>query len=356
MNAAIIDEFTRIGGGQVLAKLVFNKLSNDGMDVSFITDSNHRYLDLNSNIIETRYDYIENAKLFYIANRVIKTKHDLKKIFKVHKFNLTFNNHPNMFLYNAKINVLHGFSFLDPFIDEYGNIKNTMAFKLIKYSKIYKIYNNSIFYVNSRYTLDIANKLFPELNIKPALMKVIYIPVKINLNSNNLKNKNIVSIGRINKEKNYDLIIEIAKSLMDYKFYIIGAVNKGDEQYYNYLMNKKPRNLEIIPNAKEDLKDIVLKKCSIYLHANRKEHYGISLIEAMSYGLIPVVPKSGGPWIDIIDKGRYGYGYDNIDEAIETIRSIDFSRRDEIKDSLNRFSYKKFSEDLDDLINIAYRN
>ncbi|SMD30797.1 glycosyltransferase [Picrophilus oshimae] len=353
MRAAIIDEFTRIGGGQFLARLIFNKLKEDNINVSLITDSGHPYLDLKAEIIETSYNYKENASLPYIINRVIKTRHDLKKIFKIYKFDLTFNNHPNMFLYNANINILHGFSFLDPFIDEYGNIKNQMAFKLIKYSKIYKIYNNGIFYVNSKYTLSIANKLFPKLDIKPALMKVIYIPVKYKLN-NNLINKNIVSIGRINKDKNYELIIDIAKSLLDYKFYIIGAVNKGDEQYYNYLMRIKPKNLEIIPNASDDIKDSILKRCSIYLHANRKENYGISIIEAMSYGLIPVVPMSGGPWMDIIDMGKYGYGYNNADDAVETIKSIDFSIRDKIKSSMERFSYEKFYIDLEELINIVY--
>ncbi len=44
----------------------------------------------------------------------------------------------------------------------------------------------------------------------------------------------------------------------------------------------------------------------------------------MATGCIPIVHKSGGPWIDILDKkqGLYGYAYRKIDEASVLISEI----------------------------------
>ena len=49
------------------------------------------------------------------------------------------------------------------------------------------------------------------------------------------------------------------------------------------------------------------------------EHFGVAVVEGMAAGLIPVVHKSGGPWFDIIDRGRYGYGYSDVESAVKVI-------------------------------------
>ncbi|WP_237265288.1 glycosyltransferase family 4 protein [Thermoplasma sp. Kam2015] len=308
-------------------------------------------------MIETHYDYRENMPYILLLRKIMQTRADLKNIFSKYKFDITFNNHPNMFLYNADINALHGFSFLDPIIDEYGNIEKRFIFEAIKRSHLYDIYDGAVFYVNSKYTLGLAKSLFPRLGIKPRIMKVIYIPVepKEKVDLSNKMDNTVISIGRINKGKNYDLLMDIARKLDDYRFYIVGAVNEGDEKYYDYLMRIKPKNVEIIPNADESTKNSLLKKSSIYLHTNRKENYGISILEAMSYGIIPVVPKSGGPWLDITEEGKYGYGYGSVEEAVEVIGSIDQNRRIEVYESMGRFSYDKFKQGIEDLMNTAMK-
>jgi len=35
----------------------------------------------------------------------------------------------------------------------------------------------------------------------------------------------------------------------------------------------------------------------------------------MAAGLIPVVHRSGGPWTDIVEFGKYGFGFSNLEEA-----------------------------------------
>ena len=83
---------------------------------------------------------------------------------------------------------------------------------------------------------------------------------------------------------------------------------------------------------------------------NRRENYGISILEAMSYGLVPVVPESGGPWEDIIEHGRFGYGFNSLDDAVERIKNIDFDIVKTIINSMDRFSFKNFYYNMDNFV------
>ena len=350
MKVLLIDEFSRIGGGQILSKLLLDYFNKNYGQTYLAVDREHTYIEY-ENIIRTPYYFRENMKLPFLYYYVVKTKKFLRQHIQ-NQFDLVFNNHPNMFLYKADINALHGFSFLDQIIDEYGNIKNKIIFNFIKKSGMYNLYNNANFFVNSNYTLQISRKLFPLLNIKPDIMKVVYIPVDYKNKSDLLlKNKNlVVSIGRIDIRKNYETLFKIADNLKNYSFVIAGALNKGDETYYSNLIKNKPYNVEIRVNINEADKIALLKKAAIYLHLNRREHYGISILEAMSYGLVPVVPESGGPWEDIIEHGKYGYGFNSVDEAVDQIKNIDFDIEKTIRDSMNRFSFKNFYHNMDNFV------
>ena len=356
LNAVLIDEFTRIGGGQVLANLFLDYLQNEKYKTYVVTDSEHPFLDYGSgNIVETPYVYRENISWISLLFTMLKTRKFLNRMQILKDSDLVFNNHPNMFLYRGDVNVLHGFSFLDPVIDEKGTIQNKLLYEMIKNSGIYKIYGNANFYVNSKYTMELSRSLFPKLGVEPKAMKVVYIPVIKPDLSYPVKRDDrlIVSIGRLNKDKQYEDLLKIASELPNYRFLIIGALNKGDEEYIKSLTRNMGTNVSVMQNLDNIKKENILRKASIYLHLKRKEHYGISVVEAMSYGLIPVVPKSGGPWIDIVEKGKYGYGFDSVQEGVEMIKNVDMSRSKEIYESVDRFSYQNFHDGLSSLIEIV---
>jgi glycosyltransferase involved in cell wall biosynthesis len=52
----------------------------------------------------------------------------------------------------------------------------------------------------------------------------------------------------------------------------------------------------------------------------------VAVVEAMAAGLIPIVHKSGGPWIDIVERGKYGRGFNSVDELIYHINTAIDSR------------------------------
>ncbi|HUK74941.1 MAG TPA: glycosyltransferase [Nitrososphaerales archaeon] len=88
------------------------------------------------------------------------------------------------------------------------------------------------------------------------------------------------------------------------------------------------------------------------------ETYNMTIIEAMSQGCVPAVPRiPGGAWEDILDEGRYGYGFGTPEEGAEEVSRILRMRDSEFEaqsaKSLERadfFSLPRFVERLDGAI------
>lgn len=347
----IIGEISRMGGGQVYMRDIITSVRSFAK-VSLTTDITKdplNILPLVNETIPVHYTYDESVGYLNETFQIIKLKKYLKKIHL--KDGIVINNHPNIFLKNGDLNILHGFSFLDFIIDEYGNINNKLLFRLIKLSNIYKIYDGGHFIANSTYTKDLSFKLFRKLGLKPSSTNILF-PTFHSSYKLSEKDRGVLSFQRINRGKKLDTILDVARS-SNLHFIIAGAVNQGDQEYFKELIRNKPDNVDIISNPSEAEKENLYLNSKIFLHLNRKEHFGISIVESMSHGLVPVVPKTGGPWLDIVKEGRYGFGYSNLEEIPESlslaIETTDMKRR-EIIESTKRFSYDNFSENLRHLI------
>jgi len=175
---------------------------------------------------------------------------------------------------------------------------------------------------NSRFSAAVIKRLlgvnaivlYPPVNVEK------YLPL-----SKNTKRKRIVlTISRIAPEKGLEIIPDVAREVKDVKFVIMGAL--GSTGYYRSLMSKIKAvgvgdRVKVLPNVSEDLKIELMAKAIIYLHPMRYEHFGIAVVEAMAAGLLPIVHKSGGPWIDIVERGKYGRGFNSLDELIYHINA-----------------------------------
>ncbi|MFP3191389.1 MAG: glycosyltransferase family 4 protein [Thermoproteota archaeon] len=193
--------------------------------------------------------------------------------------------------------------------------------------------------VNSRFTMKLLNEKIDRS------AEVLYPPVKIvKCDSIDEKDDIVVSLGRIVRDKNYDLVISMAKKFPRLKFIIIGKVQ--DLQYYNDLLFKSSSNVVFLSNASEEDKRKILCKAKVILHAKIDEPFGISIVEGMSAGAVPVVHKSGGSWTDIIEEGKYGYGYLTEEETVESLYQAlnNESLRKEVKERAKLFSNNNFEE------------
>ena len=161
--------------------------------------------------------------------------------------------------------------------------------------------------------------------------KSIYIPNVIDYipeTTSKLKDKRLVSVGRLSPEKGYDDLLKIFKELnktyKDWKLDIVGSGNE-EENLKNYI---KENNLEksVTLHGFKDTKFIydLFNKSSIYLMTSHTESFGIVLIEAMSAGLPCIAFSSAEGANEIIKDSYNGYLIDNRnkEEYIEKVKKL----------------------------------
>lgn len=200
-----------------------------------------------------------------------------------------------------------------------------------------KIRRVSQFFCNSEYTKSFIEKSF---NIKTS---VIYPPVE--LFPKNLKKENVVlHVGRfrvqnvgINDYKKQRIMINafrdmIGRGLRDWRFIIAASIQEQDrEEFEKIKKNNRDIPIEFIINSTNSELWQVYSKAKIYWHASGygenlnknpeyAEHFGISTVEAMGAGVVPVVINSGGQK-EIVTENENGMLWDTLEELQEkTIR------------------------------------
>jgi glycosyltransferase involved in cell wall biosynthesis len=152
----------------------------------------------------------------------------------------------------------------------------------------------------------------------------------------------IVSLGRFfegGHNKRHDVAIEAVRRLCDQglaaELHLIGTLHSSTEHraYYGRLkVQAAGLPVKFHPNAPRDRVERLLDEAHVYWHAagfeidtartpEKCEHFGISIVEAMSAGCVPVVYAEGGP-LEIVSEGQTGHLYRTIDELVGKTRSL----------------------------------
>jgi glycosyltransferase involved in cell wall biosynthesis len=218
-------------------------------------------------------------------------------------------------------------------------------------------------FVNSSFTRRVLCYTTPDICAKTTILHPP-LPMEPMSDSDFLrgveKRRNIVlTVSRFSREKKLETILDIAKEVNDGEFVIVGTL--VDSEYYAYLRNYIERehihNVRLLPNASFEELHSLRMQSKIYLHPMPYEHFGISIIEAMASGCVPIVHKSGGPWYDILEhKEMWGYAYSSVDEAttkIEILLNDPNHYLEKASLALERskaFTYEKFNERLHEFL------
>ena len=134
-----------------------------------------------------------------------------------------------------------------------------------------------------------------------------------------------------------------------YKEWLVNLVYSFGLRQYVYFME----NL-----SEQDLLNLYAS-AKIVLSTAHFEPFGMSVAEGMMFRALPVVYKSSlsGPWIDIVDRGKYGMGFRTVEElaeAIECIMNADGTELSELQEKAyigsQRFSFDKFEENITRLL------
>lgn len=204
----------------------------------------------------------------------------------------------SIFYSSAKKSIIH--------IQSPIRVSNNSLWKKIKSSSW------SLIIYNSKFTKEHCEKFW---KIKG---EVIYPPVNTKIFKPGKKKYQILTVGRFFgylKDKKHGLMIDSFKKLhdngkiKDWSFHLVGGAGDGDKEYLKELEEKsKGYPILIHPNLPfEDLRNLY-SESSIYWHAAgygetdpaNMEHFGITTVEAMSAGCVPVVINLGGQ-TEIID-------------------------------------------------------
>jgi len=217
--------------------------------------------------------------------------------------------------------------------------------------------NNSTVITNSVFSSKAVQLYYP--HSQPL---IIYPPVDIEyfsrvVNSDSRENR-IVVLGRYNPDKNIELALEVAKVLKDsnikFEMSIVGNLSKSYYPYYNYLQKvvKKYELADMVElKTNVDIQDLlhVFSKSKVLFHPTIGEPFGMCVAEAMSAGLVPVVPSFGGNTEFVPESLRYN----NSKEAAKIItRSMNagLHQRLNLSNSVKKFGKKHFKDGLRNLL------
>ncbi len=225
----------------------------------------------------------------------------------------------------------------------------------------------------NRFQSIVCNSDFTKRNIDARLGKraaVIYPPV-IPISHSRVTKKNIIfSVGRFHPLKKQDVLIEAFRlglkkgQFENYELVLTGGLLAADESYLKRLKTSaKNLPVRIVTNISFSKLTSFYNEASVYWHGagyhetnpERMEHFGISTVEAMSAGAVPVVYNGGG-LPEIVRPGEDGFLWVKTEDLVsQTARIIasDKLRRELSKSSIERsvrFSDEQFTAAFDELL------
>ena len=250
---------------------------NDNIKIKYLT----------TNIKPNRKEFKEALHSKNIINLIKQGIYSIKVLYLKHTL-IT----KSMINCNSEIIISTRIDFTEKLIrnNEYNNIK--IAEEHIYHNNNTK-YLNKLHYIlkgvdylmpSSNYLTNYYKELFTEYRYK---IKTNNMPIESDNKISNLKNKNIITVGRLEKVKGYDDLIKLFSKL-DNKEWTLSIVGTGSE-YDN--LNNLIKELNMEDNIKllgfkntEELNKIY-KESSIYIMTSIEESFGLVLLEAASHGL-----------------------------------------------------------------------
>jgi glycosyltransferase involved in cell wall biosynthesis len=193
-----------------------------------------------------------------------------------------------------------------------------------------------------RFNRIVCNSDFTRKNLDPMFSRnasVIYPPVSTVKFQPGNKQKIILTVGRFDSQyraKKQEVLIDAfakgyeAGIFKGFKFVLAGGLLDTDNDYYKSLMAKAGRlPVEFYPNCGFETLRKLYAQSSIYWHAAgygensplHMEHFGITTVEAMAAGCVPVVFNGGG-LPEVVHDTVDGFVWKNPDTLISSTQKI----------------------------------
>jgi len=187
-----------------------------------------------------------------------------------------------------------------------------------------------IYLANSRFTAEFFERYF---KLNPI---VLHPPVNLDgiVDEEPLpyseREKYVLVVSRISPEKKLERAIYLANLLKKHniRVVIVGVISSYNKLYYDILVELATKEgvddyVDIFTNTARNQLIELYKRASVYVHVTPREHFGISVVEAMATGTPAVVPIDSGTWIDVaLENPLIAKPYHSLKEAYCSIKEI----------------------------------
>jgi len=352
MKAGFFDPYLdTVGGGERYVLTLGEHLSQKGWEVIVFWD-NPKIKEK----LENRFNFDLNRVKFLPIQKNLFERWKLSRDYDLF-FWLSDGSIPFLF---AKKNILH---FQVPF----HKVGGRSPWNLIKLKMIHCVVCNSLFtkkFIDKEYGVN---------------SKVIYPPVDVEKFKPGKKENIILSLGRFSQllqAKRQDVLIKVFKEMVDnglsdWKLVLAGATDVGGKDYFNRLKRQsKSYPIDFLENPDfETIRDLY-GKTKIFWSASgfgidgekepeKVEHFGITTVEAMAAGCIPLVVGKGGAR-EIVEDGKTGFFWDEEDELVKiTLKLIKNqvlmkNLSQNVVKSSREFAKERFCREFNEIINKSY--
>lgn len=193
-------------------------------------------------------------------------------------------------------------------------------------SRIYNLVMFPLDFIN-RGNILLANSHFNKNLIKNTIRRessVLYPPINLDkIKSDKITKYDCVTVAsRYLPEQSLEMIPSLAAKLKGVKFKLIGTATPDSMKTIAKLRKTCMElgvsdRVEIMYNQPFEKYVSTLYASKIFLRPLPSEPFGISIIEAMQAGCVPLVRRGSGPWMDILEEkdGKYGFVFSETDEA-----------------------------------------
>jgi len=256
----------------------------------------------------------------------------------------------------ARKNILH---FQRPFF----NVDGKSLLNRMKFFRINKVV------VNSRFTKEWIDKEYSIDSI------VVYPPIDIDKFKPGKKENLILNVARfsqLEQSKRQDVLVKAFQRIYDsgfrnWKLILTGGSEVGRTEFVDQLIKKaKGYPIKIVENPSFGKIADLYARAKIFWSASgfgidekvnpqKVEHFGITVVEGMSAGLVPIIYNAGGHK-EIVESGENGYLWSRIEDLISISKDMmddskllkEISQRTK-KDAL-KYSYERFKGEILSLI------
>ena len=194
---------------------------------------------------------------------------------------------------------------------------------------------------------------YREPYMKPILKKYnkkiffLHNAIKVNSTTVNSSKRDITFLwlNRVIPERRYDWYIDVLSSpdLKQTKNYLVGIITASYKKEQECMLKNKPENLSIIDFTATP--EQFYKRSKFFVLPSEVVFANHALLEAMSYGVVPIVSEQPGSSL-IIDNGKNGFIFNHNKNDFETAILKAFNLPDEEYNNLSTASSQKIKNEF----------